>query len=88
MSRNQFPTLLNQRATMLASLTRIDLLVVGSTYLILSWMKVSGLYSLAIISLILLCLKFVSKKLKQGFFAHLSDDKKLSWQFKLGGYHE
>jgi hypothetical protein len=33
---------------MLASLTRIDLLVVGSSYLILSWMKVSGLFSLAI----------------------------------------
>ena len=88
MSRNQFPTLLNQRATMLASLTRIDLLVVGLSYLILSWMKVSGLYSLTIIALILVCLKFVNKRLKQGFFAHLNDDKKLSWQFSLGGHHE
>ena len=88
MSRNQFPTLLNQKATMLGSLTRVDLLVVGSSYLILSWMKVSGLYSLAIIALILVSLKFVSKRLKQGFFTHLNDEKKLSWQFKLGGHGE
>jgi len=88
MSRNQFPTLLNQKATMLASLTRVDLLVVGSNYLILSWMKVSGLYSLAIIALILVSIKFVGKRLKQGFFAHLNDEKKLSWQFKLGGQNE
>lgn len=88
MSRNQFPTLLNQKATMLASLTRVDLLVVGSSYLILSWMKVSGLYSLAMIALILVCLKFGSKRLKKGFFAYLNDDKKLSWQFKLGGHDE
>ena len=88
MSRNQFPTLLNQRATILASLTRVDLLVVGSSYLILSWMRVSGLYSLAIIAFILVSLKFVSKRLKQGFFAHLNDEKKLSWQFKLGGQDE
>lgn len=88
MSRNQFPTLLNQKATMLASLTRVDLLVVGSSYLILSWMKVSGLYSLSIIALILVSLKFVRKRLKQGFFAHLNDEKKLFWQFKLGGQNE
>ncbi|AYF43717.1 hypothetical protein BALOs_0707 [Halobacteriovorax sp. BALOs_7] len=73
---------------MLASLTRIDLLVVGSSYLILSWMKVSGLFSLATIALILVCLKFVSKRLKQGFFSHLNDEKKLTWQFRLGGRHE
>lgn len=73
---------------MLASLTRVDLLVVGSNYLILSWMKVSGLYSLAIIALILVSIKFVGKRLKQGFFAHLNDEKKLSWQFKLGGQNE
>lgn len=88
MSRNQFPTLLNQRATMLGSLTRIDLLVVGLSYLILSWMKVSGIYSLAVIALILVCLKFVNKRLKQGFFTHLNDEKKLSWQFTLGGHNE
>ncbi len=88
MSRNQFPTLLNQKAKMLGSLTRIDLLVVGSSYLILSWMKVSGLYSLTTIALILVCLKFVSNRLKQGFFTHLMDDKKLPWQFKIGGHDE
>ena len=88
MTRNQFPTLLSQKATMLASLTRGDLLVVGSSYLILSWMKVSGLYSLAIISQILVCLKFVKKRLKKGFFSHLNDEKNLSWQFKLGGHDE
>ena len=73
---------------MLASLTRMDLLVVGSSYLILSWMKVSGIYSLSIIALILMCLKFINKRLKQGFFSNLSNPQKLSWQYKLGGHYE
>lgn len=88
MSKGQFPTLLNKKATMLGSLTRIDLLVLGGCYLILSWMKVSGLYALGINAFVLLAMKYTQKRLSSGFFTHIRDEKKLSWSYKLGGRHE
>ena len=88
MSKNQYPTLLNEKVTMLGNLTRIDLLIVGMCYLILSSMKVSGLYSLAIIAILLFLLKFLKKRLSKGFIGHIGDDQKLSWSFKLGGQIE
>jgi hypothetical protein len=88
MSKNQYPTLLNEKVTMLGNLTRIDLLIVGMCYLILSFMKVSGLYSLAIIAILLFLLKFLKKRLSKGFIGHIGDDQKLSWSFKLGGQIE
>jgi len=88
MSKGQFPTMLNKKATMLGTLTRIDLLVLGGCYLILSWMKVSGLYALGINALVLLTMKFTQKRLSSGFFSHLGDETKMSWAYKLGGRHE
>lgn len=88
MSKGQFPTLLNKKATMLGSLTRIDLLVLGGCYLILSWMKVSGLYALGINAFVLFIMKFTQKRLSTGFFTQIRGEKKLSWSYKLGGRYE
>lgn len=88
MSRGRFPTMLNKKATMLGSLTRYDLVVLGTSYLMLSWMKVSGLYSLATNALLLLVLKFIQRRLRPGFFSHLGDEKQLEWSYQLGGKHE
>lgn len=88
MSKNQYPTLLNKKATMLGSLTRTDLLIVGVFYLLLSWMKVSGLYALVIIAIVVLLLKVVKKKIPKGFLIHLNDEEKLPWSFKLRGENE
>lgn len=60
---------------MLGSLTRYDLCVVGLSYLILSWMRVSGIYSLMINALVLLILKVIKKRFQVGFFLHLGGDR-------------
>lgn len=88
MSKGQYPTMLNKKATMLGSLTRIDLLVLGSCYLILSWMKVSGLYALGVNAIVLLVMKYIQKRLRSGFLSHLSSKTKMSWGYKLGGKGE
>jgi hypothetical protein len=74
MSKNCYPTLLNKKATMLGSLTRYDLLAVGLCYLCLSWMKVTGIYSLIINTLLVLALKMIKQKFQVGFFLHLNGD--------------
>tara|TARA_B110000908_G_C9974960_1_gene322897 strand:+ start:274 stop:552 length:279 start_codon:yes stop_codon:yes gene_type:complete len=71
MAINSYPTLLNKRATMLGSLTRYDLSVIGVSYLVLSAMKVSGMYSLMINAFLLLILKVIKQRFQVGFFKHL-----------------
>ncbi len=88
MSTNSYPTLLNKKATMLASLTRIDLTVVGGCYLVLSRLKISGLYSLVIILLILSLMRFIRKYIKVGYLKHIADSRRLCWGFKLRGLYE
>lgn len=75
MSTNCYPNLLNNKAKMLGNLTRYDLAIVGMTYLILSWMKVSGPYSLAINAIVLLLTKVIRTKFQRGFFLFLSGEK-------------
>jgi len=91
MSRNSYPTLLNKKATMLGSLTRYDLSAVGICYLILSWMKVSGIYSLLINALLLLILRIIKQRFQVGFFLHLNGDRfikttKIQEHFNGGEY--
>lgn len=93
MSRNCYPTLLNKKATMLGSLTRYDLVIIGVSYLILSWMKVSGLYSLVINALILVLIKFAKGKFQIGFFRNINgeyliESKNIQSLFEKGGLDE
>lgn len=62
---------------MLGSLTRYDLVVIGVSYLILSWMKVSGIYSLLINAILLLILKLIKGKVPRGFFQNLRSESLL-----------
>lgn len=75
-----FPTLLTKKATLMGSLTRYDLATLGGSYLVLSWMKVSGLYALAINALLLLIIKLAKKWLRPGFFVHLLDSDVSEWR--------
>lgn len=88
MSKATFPTLLTKKATMLASLTRFDLGVLGSSYLILSWMKVSGIYSVIVNAVLLLLLKVCQKRFMSGFFRFLNEERCLKWAYKLEGHDE
>lgn len=83
MSKAIFPTMLTKKATLLSRLTRVDLLVVGVTYMGLSLIKVSGTLSLFIIVLILVLLKFFQKNFNKGFFRFLGSEKLLPWRYRL-----
>jgi hypothetical protein len=85
---SSFPTMLNNKATMLGSLTRYDLVVLGVSHLLLSWMKVTGVYSLIINISILIFLKVIKKHFQTGFFKFLNDDQKFDWSYKIGKANE
>ena len=78
MSKNCYPTLLMKKATLMGNFTRFHLSMVGVIYLILSWMKVSGLWAIGINAGALLICIALEKKLVRGFFSHLWVERKLS----------
>ncbi len=84
MNKACFPTLLNSKATILGAFTRFDLVILGGSYLILSWMKVSGFISLLINALVYMMLKLMERKLPKGFFKGLRSRKVLKWNYELG----
>ncbi len=92
MGKNCYPTLLNKKATMLGSLTRYDLIAVGVCYLFLSWMKVTGIYSLIINALLVLALKIIKQRFQAGFFLHINGDHVIKssviQKHFAGGHHE
>ena len=88
MSRAVFPTLLNQKASLIGALTREDLVLLGAFYLLLSWMKVEGLFSLGLIFSLYFVLKVARGKLPRGFFKHLKDSRVKNWSYKLGDLYE
>ncbi|PIP92552.1 MAG: hypothetical protein COW00_00085 [Bdellovibrio sp. CG12_big_fil_rev_8_21_14_0_65_39_13] len=88
MNKATFPTLLKSRATILGNFTRFDLVILGGSYLILSWMKVSGILSLAINAFLYFILKLIENKFPKGFFLGLRGKQMLIWSYKLGHLHE
>ena len=58
----EFPSLLSKTPRLLGSLTRYDLSILGVSYLVLSFVKVSGLYALGVNVFVLIFLKLVKKK--------------------------
>ena len=88
MSKSSFPTLLESKATILGNFTRVDLVVLGSCYLALSWMKVSGILSLAINVLVYLILKYAERNLPKGFIQGLRGKRLQNWGHKIGRLYE
>lgn len=88
MSKARFPTLLKSKATIMGSLTRFDLVILGGCYLVLSWMKVSGLLSLGINAFVFLLLKLIDRNLPKGFFQGLRSDRWLKWSYQVGRLDE
>ena len=84
MSNSAFPTLLNRKAKIFAGLNRSDLMVVGGCYLVLSWLRVSGITALVINALVLFSFKIITRKLPKGFFREINASKALKWSYKLG----
>ena len=86
--RSSYPSLLGKKATLVGGLTRADLAVVGASYLMLSWMKVSGLLSLLIVLVVLGGLALIKKFLMPGFFSQLIRKKSLNWRNSLENVYE
>ena len=79
----EFPTLLAQRATLIGNLGRRELSVLGASYLVLSSMKVSALYSIAINLALMAVIQLAKSRLQEGVFRYLWGARKLSWAYKL-----
>ncbi len=83
MSRNRYPKLLLNKATILVSLTRYDLVVIGCSYLVLSWMRASGSTTLIINVGLLVLISSLKGRIPKGFFSHINDQKLNEWGNKL-----
>ena len=83
MSARTFPGLLSQKARPLVGLSRTHLVTLGGSYLLLSWVGVSGIASLVANALLLLILKFSEKWFRAGFFRFLLSPKVLFWVYKV-----
>ncbi len=88
MSKSSFPTLLESKATILGNFTRVDLVVLGSCYLALSWMKVSGILSLGINAIVYFLLKYAERNLPKGFMQGLRSKELQDWSHKIGRLYE
>ena len=69
--KGQFPSLLSEKATLLGSLNREDLALLGLLYLTLSWMKALGIISMLGAFMIVLLVRYSKSKLPNGFFRGL-----------------
>ncbi len=78
-----FPTMLNNKATLLGSLTREEIIIVGITYIILARLHVSSLVSLCVLGVVLTIMHLLKRTFHRGFFSHLFDPKELNWRQKL-----
>ncbi len=78
-----FPTLLSQKARPFAGLTRSHLVALGGSYLLLSWVGISGMASFAFNLCLLLGLKLGQKSFRPGFFQLLFSPRVLLWAYKV-----
>ncbi|MEX0799356.1 MAG: hypothetical protein WD025_07920 [Bacteriovoracaceae bacterium] len=88
MSNSTFPALLNRRAKMLGNLNRSDLIFVGGTFLVSSYLKISGITGLLLNLSLLAIFKILSSKLPKGFVEQVMAPKELAWKKKFGGDDE
>ena len=85
---SSFPTLLNKRAKLFASMNRSDLMVTGAGYLVLSWTRISGITGLIIIGCSLFIFKLATRYFPKGFLKEINCEKVLKWCYKLEAVHE
>ena len=79
---NTYPNLLNNKAQIVSSLNRLDLVMLAISYLVLSKLKVSGLLIFVILLIGLLIKKSIDKRLNFGFFKFLFSKRVISWRLK------
>ena len=83
MTRGTFPTLLAHPPRILLGMTRLDLAVLGASYFLLSFFKVSGITQLVTMAGGLFLLKYAQRKLPRGFFRFITSPRQLKWSYFL-----
>lgn len=81
--KNYYPTLLIKKATIFGTLKRTDLMILGSSYLIFSLLKINSLMLLFINIFLFVFIKIIEKNFKRGFFENLMSCRVLHWQNEL-----
>lgn len=88
MTNSNYPSLLDKRARIFASLNRSELIVLAFTYLILSYLGLGGIKALLLNVVVLVLVKLINTKLERGFFELINSKTLYDWQGALGGKHE
>ena len=84
MTNTTYPTLLNKRARIFASLNRVDLIILGITYLVSSKLDYSGIEILLISLFFLIINKYLMSRLERSFLKGLSRTKVIDWSGAIG----
>lgn len=84
MRNTTYPTLLNKRARIFASLNRVDLITLGITYLVVSKLDYSGIEILLISLFFLIINKYLMSRLERSFLKGLSRTKVIDWSGAIG----
>ncbi len=84
MTNTTYPTLLNKRARIFASLNRVDLIILGITYLVFSNLNYSGIEILLISLFFLIINKYFMSRLERRFLKGLSRTKVIDWSGAIG----
>ena len=84
MRNTTYPTLLNKRARIFASLNRVDLIILGVTYLVFSKLDYSGIEILLVSLFFLIINKYLMSRLERGFLKGLSRTKVIDWSGAIG----
>lgn len=84
MRNTTYPTLLNKRARIFASLNRVDLITLGITYLVVSKLDYSGIEILLVSLFFLIINKYLMSRLERGFLKGLSRTKVIDWSGAIG----
>ena len=88
MTNSNYPSLLNKKARIFASLNRMELIILASTYLFLSYLKIGGILALIINIFILTTIKFLKSRFERGFIELIFSKTLYLWQGKLGGLYD
>ncbi len=83
MKNSTYPDLLNKRARIFASLNRVDLIVLGCSYLVLAKIGISSLIILLISLGILGISKVVQKNIEPRFFENILSARIIRWRNSL-----
>ncbi len=84
MKNSTYPSLLNKRARIFASLNRIDLIVLGTSYLVMAKIGISSLIIMLISIGILGISKVIQNNIEPRFFENILSKRIINWSNSLG----